>query len=664
MTVEEAAPWRDAAAAFIAEHRYHPAFATRDVSFLPRLVAYTHEDKAAKGLRSLNAPKTAPEVPVHFSALEMVQEERCLILIAPPGAGKTCFALHLALNLAGALIGEENFNHGYLAGLPLRNDRGDVAVHQWHLPPTLPSYVVLRSGMTVTQTLSRAGLGSALALSGGGPPHLLIVDEVEALGNGWPHFAAALMQLCADHSALRVLLLGETSTVSGWILPNGMARHALLPLPRLERQRAVPVARTGSGTATLGHAAGHAGLFGLAYEYGGEGGSTEAIIDAWHMATSGTIREVPRWLEPLRIAKECALRGDVATAIGLFSTDATSACPAIASLLTRWQAVPAFRNALMEGLMLLPGDVGRRGTILVAAWHNTAPELHSRMRDTLHEIVRHGALLPAERAVAGRTLSQLGDPRDLEALVDIPGGSFTMGCAMHPNSSPAHLIAVAPFRIGAYPVTNTAYATFIAATGRHWASPSGMLAERANMPATDLTWHDARAYCVWLTEVWRKAWRITADQVVRLPTEPEWERAARGDQKVLSERIVYPWDGSWNHDLVNGEALGLNDTCAVGLFPRGCSPYGCFDMAGQVWEWCSTLWGDDMAMPCFTYPYRDDGREALEAPDHIRRVLRGGCFSSGAAKANVTYRGSLEAGGFWRGNGFRVVVAPALRDEA
>ena len=82
-------------------------------------------------------------------------------------------------------------------------------------------------------------------------------------------------------------------------------------------------------------------------------------------------------------------------------------------------------------------------------------------------------------------------------------------------------------------------------------------------------------------------------------------------------------------------------------------------MAGQVWEWVSTLWGEDMAKPSFAYPYRDDGREDPDAGPSVRRGLRGGCFSSGAPKACCTYRGSLEPDGFWRGNGFRVAVAPA-----
>lgn len=80
-------------------------------------------------------------------------------------------------------------------------------------------------------------------------------------------------------------------------------------------------------------------------------------------------------------------------------------------------------------------------------------------------------------------------------------------------------------------------------------------------------------------------------------------------------------------------------------------------MAGQIWEWTTTLWGNDMATPSFAYPYRDDGRENLGAPADIRRVLRGGCFSSTSVKACCTYRGSLEPNGFWRGNGFRIVVS-------
>lgn len=657
MKADPAAPCQASAEALIAKYRDHPVLPRDAASLLPRLVAYTREDKAAKGLRSLNIPKMAPEVPIHFTALEMVQEERCLMLIAPPGTGKTSFALHLALNLAGELIGDSCFSKAGLAGSPVRNAEGDVIPHGWQLSSTLPCYMRLRDGITPKEILAAAGPGFAEALTHKEPLPLLILDEVESLGDGWWEFAATLMRLCAEHTALRILMLGDTRKVLRWPIPDGMVRHTLQPLPRAERQRAISRTGIAGAGAALGDAAAHAGLFALARDFGGQHDSLEAIIDAWHSAAPYKGQATPPWLEPLRIAKECALRGDVASALTLFRRDQDNAAPAISSLLSRWQTAPELRNALIEGLMSLPGDAGLRGTLLAAEVHDAAPELCGKMRGALHSILRFGALTPIERVAAGRMLSSLGDPRDLEALIDIPGGVFTMGCASHPNSSPVHLVAVAPFRIGAYPVTNASYASFVAATERQWASPHGRDKDRSNMPATDLTWHDARAYCAWLTEVWRKADRISGDMVVRLPSEPEWERASRGDQSEKANGFIYPWGSVWDDDRVNGESLGLNDICAVGVFPRGCSPYGCYDMAGQVWEWCSTLWGGDMAVPSFTYPYRDDGRENAFAPDRIRRVLRGGCFSSGAAKANATYRGSLEAGGFWRGNGFRIAVS-------
>jgi iron(II)-dependent oxidoreductase len=264
----------------------------------------------------------------------------------------------------------------------------------------------------------------------------------------------------------------------------------------------------------------------------------------------------------------------------------------------------------------------------------------------------------ARRARAGRHLARLGDPRDLEELCTVPSGTLTMGSRHHPNSMPVHQVRMAGYRIGRYPVTNLVYRGFVAATGRPWRSASGPDAERANHPAVDLTWRDAVACCAWLTNVWRASGRIAPGDVVRLPTEPEWEYAARLERSD-GEDIVYPWPGSWQPDRANGEDAGFNDVCAVGLFPAGRSPVGCDDMAGQVWEWCSTLWGAGMARPSWTYPTRDDGREAEDAPPDLRRVLRGGCFSSGPAKANATYRGSLEPDGFWRGNGFRVVVSAA-----
>ena len=108
-----------------------------------------------------------------------------------------------------------------------------------------------------------------------------------------------------------------------------------------------------------------------------------------------------------------------------------------------------------------------------------------------------------------------------------------MGSVLQATSSPPHRVAVGAFRIGRYPVANRLYRRFMVASGRRWDSPWRDERSRDNAPATDLTWRDAVACCAWLTEIWRAEGRIGGGETVRLPTEPEWEWAARGAQ---------PWD--------------------------------------------------------------------------------------------------------------------------
>ncbi|MFM8991917.1 MAG: formylglycine-generating enzyme family protein [Alphaproteobacteria bacterium] len=649
-----ARPWLAAARALLARHRDDVRGAQ-----LPRLVAYTSEDKAAKGLRSLRERGAAPEAPVHFTALEMVQEERGLLLVAPAGGGKTSFARELALCLAGDLVADPVLDVARLAGAPVRDAAGARASHAWTLGPTLHALVMAEPGMSAESALAAAGPGfdATLRAAPDAPAALLVVGDVDRLGEGWRGFAAGVVALLEAHASLRVLMLGDARRMDGWPLPAGLARHALLPLPEPERRDAL---------ASLGmleaHAAAHPGIVGLALGVAAPASGVEGIVDAWKASATGRARDeacARPWLAGLLAAADFAALPGPGPALAAFARDPEAAAPILASLLSRWSGDRARGEALVAGLLAMQGDEGRRGALVAAPFADSFPGMRAPLRAALAAIVEAGALRPAERVAAGRALSLLGDPRDLEALVDVPGGSFAMGCATNPNSSPAHLAVVEAFRMGAYPVTNARYAAFAAATGRHWASSAGLRPERANMPAVDLTWHDARAFCDWLAAAWRRDGRIAPGEDVRLPTEREWERAARGDQPVPASGVVHPWGTDWDDDRANGETTGLNDTCAVGLFPRGRSPHGCHDMAGQVWDWCLTLWGEDMVRPSFAYPWRDDGREALDAPDRVRRVLRGGCFSSGPAKANASYRGSLEANGFWRGNGFRIVVARA-----
>jgi formylglycine-generating enzyme required for sulfatase activity len=293
------------------------------------------------------------------------------------------------------------------------------------------------------------------------------------------------------------------------------------------------------------------------------------------------------------------------------------------------------------------------GTRLAQVSERNAPKLE-RIRGWLLAIVSHGWLPPVDRAQAGEALAMLGDERDFEELVTIPAGLFLMGADdMTSDERPRHELTLPEYRIGKYPVTNAQYRRFVETTKREWPSGRWQRSEKANCPVVVVSWHDALAYCGWLTGVWREQGKIAAGEIVRLPTEAEWEKAARG-----TDGRIYPWGNEWDETKCNTSELGLGDTCAVGMFAGGASPYGCLDMAGNVWEWTGSLWGKGISSPEFKYPYDPtDGRENLEAGDNVLRVLRGGSFDVIQRDARCAYR--------WYDPylrydyyGFRVVVSP------
>jgi formylglycine-generating enzyme required for sulfatase activity len=195
--------------------------------------------------------------------------------------------------------------------------------------------------------------------------------------------------------------------------------------------------------------------------------------------------------------------------------------------------------------------------------------------------------------------------------VVVPAGACSLGedavvaPSGRPNEMPAGMIELPAYRIARTPITNAQYAAFVAATGQrppaHWEGSRPPVA-LAQHPVVYVDWHDARAFCEWAG--------------VRLPTEAEWEKAARG-----VDGRPFPWGAdepgqtrAWYNQLADA-----SDTRPVASFPAGASPYGTLDMAGNVWEWTASLH--------WPYPYRgDDGRENRDAPG--QRVLRGGSFRS------------------------------------
>ena len=248
----------------------------------------------------------------------------------------------------------------------------------------------------------------------------------------------------------------------------------------------------------------------------------------------------------------------------------------------------------------------------------------------------------------------MGDDRDFDEMVAIASGSFLMGDDKDETTKPRHKVTLPSFKIGRYPVINSQYRHFVDETQREWISPEGRQPEKNNCPAADMTWHDARAFCTWLTDKWRKEGKINAKEEVRLPTEAEWEKAARG-----TDGSVFPWSDKWDDIRCNTSESGIGRTCAVGMYPNGASPYGCLDMAGNVWEWTSSLWGKDLMNPEYKYPYDPgNGRENLEANDEIRRVLRGGSWFDFHNLARCSRRLRFEPNLRHTSSGIRVVVCP------
>lgn len=247
-----------------------------------------------------------------------------------------------------------------------------------------------------------------------------------------------------------------------------------------------------------------------------------------------------------------------------------------------------------------------------------------------------------QRNAAGDALNFVDDPRPgvglrADGVPDIvwcpvPAGAFRMGNTKQTgdmafaNEAPQHEPVLQAFWISKYPVTNLQFQAFVHDGGyseqwHHCWSKAGWRMEHGrdapkryggaydlpNHPVVGVNWYEAQAFCNWLS--------AKLGQPVRLPTEAEWEKAARG-----TDGRRYPWAGELTAEHANWAETGIGTTSAVGIFPRGASPYGVLDMAGNVWEWTSSLYQD------YSYDPNDDGHENPEATSY--RVLRGGSFDS------------------------------------
>jgi len=205
-------------------------------------------------------------------------------------------------------------------------------------------------------------------------------------------------------------------------------------------------------------------------------------------------------------------------------------------------------------------------------------------------------------------------------MIKIPGGAFTMGSENgDPDEEPTHEVTLKTYHIAKHPVTNGEYKRFVIATGHRvpyvnakWAEPYNWDPVSKNFPSGKekhpvvlVTYDDALAYCEWCGK--------------RLPTEAEWEKAARG-----AKGQTYPWGESPPSDQLCNFMSNNKGTTPVDMFSAGASLFGTMDMAGNVWEWCLDFYKNDF--------YNDPGHAADPLCDTNTgtRVIRGGCWVNSA----------------------------------
>lgn len=325
----------------------------------------------------------------------------------------------------------------------------------------------------------------------------------------------------------------------------------------------------------------------------------------------------------------------------------------------------------------------------------------------LHRTMRNDANIPGSiRVQAGALIASLGDPRDEVLEVDaisfcfVPGGDFWLGQGQEKTR---YTGLVHSFWISQFPVTNAHFTAFMAAGGYQnndfWAEATavdrwqdgktkdwelnewrsqpqnfGYPFQLPNHPVVGITWYEALAFTRWLTAHWQQSGLIAPGWTVTLPSEVEWEKAARGGLHIPANPLIepigstlieptfnpqenpqpqrpYPWGNRLTTDHANYRRTDVETTNAVGCFAGGASPYGCEEMCGNVWEWTRSKHA--------SYPYDPaDGREQPDIKLYEQVALRGGAFWNKAHFLSCSERAKRSPNDQSGSYSFRLVIVP------
>ena len=395
-----------------------------------------------------------------------------------------------------------------------------------------------------------------------------------------------------------------------------------------------------------------------------------------------------------------------------------------------------WRRVWLAGEML--AEIGR-GT---AEQDEVGRELLPDVRAALAGLLEQSTLPVVQRAAAANALGKLGDTRP--AVLDpdqmrfclVPPGPFVMGSddpelritneKWNEDTRPTRHENAVPYAywMAEWPVTNAQYAAFVAGggygkaaywreaaaanvwrdgvvhgwywDGKEWQQGSGTAAydygdpfNLPNHPVVGVCWYEALAFCRWLTDRWQADGRLPADWQVTLPSEAEWEKAARGGSTLPQPAIVrdaapgfletavarsepnplpervFSWGDTPDPERANYRETGLGVTSALGVLRDNASPTGCRELSGNVYEWTRSIYGvwdfEKRAFSAtFPYPYTaDPERETLEGGIPAARVIRGGSWGANGTFVRCAFRGWNYPYNWLNDVGFRVVLSPS-----